>query len=255
MMITFDITNKKKAMETLAKYLQINISVIEEYIEKHIVDYDAVLFLNSLNIELKQLSLKEVELIGMHLTSNDDECSNLKKYGLKDLYHVLQYKNDLTDFFNEHGILFDLTNKMIKYQERQESLEQSKFDLIRNKIYDNSVIYNFLRIGDFGYYSAKLQIRPEILTMLSSIYDDEALASFWDLNHETYLVKFKEKAENFDWYSLADSGQEQDVILQLIYYALDVIALNEHVEISCNLKKGYCVPPENILDIHHFYNN
>ena len=251
----FDITNKKKALKTLANYLHLEESWIEKYVDDHQLDYDAVHFLEDANIDPSSLSLDHLQLIGMHLTSNDDECLNIKKYGLQDLYHVLEKNLGLASFLKELGMSFDLNQQTFHYQDQIVSLLEPSWEEIKNKIYDQSVVHEFLRVGDFGYFSAKLQIRPEIITMLSQKFEDSNMASFWDLNHDTYLVKFVEDIEHFDYSSLAEHGLEKDVALQLIYFALDVIALNEHCEISCHLKKGHCILPEKIIDIHRFYNN
>ena len=254
-MIVFDITNKKKALETLSKLLHKENQQIEDYIESHFTDYDAHAFLQEMGCDPLTIRVEDIELVAMHLTSNDDECAGLKKDGLLNLRTILTTQNNLTNFLSEHHIYFDLEKDELTYDGKIYSLKEEPFQEIYDKIYNKNVIYGFLRVGDFGYYSAKMQIRPEIITMLANLFDDENLISFWDLNHDTYLVKFKEPATHFDYDSFSLSRKNEDIIISLIYFALDVIALNEQVEINCNLKPDFCVTPQNILDIHNFYNN
>lgn len=254
-MTIFDITNKSKALESLAIFLQRDIEEIKQYMEHHIQDYDASKLLETLNVDHSTLPFDTVQLVGMHVTSNDDQCAFIKQHGLSNLYAVLSTQNSLTAYLKEHQVVFDLLDKNISYQGKSESLSEPKFQRLKEKIYDDLSTHVYLRVGDFGYYSAKNQIRPEVLTLLAEIYNDDELLSYWDIDHQTYLIKFIEDLSNFDLASLAPSQNREDVLLQLVYYAMDVIALNEHVELWCQLKTGYRVPPQNIIDIHDFYNN
>ncbi len=254
-MTILDITNKSKALASLAIFLNKDENEIESYMTSHIQNYDAMTLIKDLNIDVSILPFESLKLVGMHVTSNDDECDFIKRHGLSNLYAVLSTENSLTIFLKEHDISFDLLEKTINYQGKIESLENPKFHLLHQKIFEDIATHIYLRVGDFGYYSAKNQIRPEILTLLADIYNDEKLLTYWDNDHHTYLIKFVEELSNFDLESLAPSGKKEDVLIQLIYYAMDVIALDEHVELWCQLKTGYRVPSENIIDIHDFYNN
>ena len=169
-MIVFDITNKKKALETLSQLLHKDTSQIENYIQSHFTDYDAHAFLQVMNCDPSTIQVDDIELVAMHLTSNDDDCQGLKKDGLLNLYKILSTSNNLSDFLSEHHIYFDLEKDQLSYDGKVYSLKEERFKDIYDKIYNKNVIYGFLRVGDFGYYSAKMQIRPEIITMLANLF-------------------------------------------------------------------------------------
>lgn len=250
----YDITNKQKALTTLSNWLNVESKSISRYLETHTKNYSAEDFVETMGIRLDEYDLKTLNIVGIHVTSNEDECHEIKQIGLLDLNQVLRKQTSLTNFLKEHHIEFDLDNHQINYNGKRVSLLDHSMKVLYQKIYQENQIHAFFRVGDFGYHSAKMIIRPEILTMLAHLFDDQQLLYFWDLNNETFVIKFSVPIDEVDLSSIALSSCKEDIMMQLIFYALDVILLDEYVELCFCLKDGKSIQSTSILDIHPFYN-
>ncbi len=248
----FDIRTVEKATETLANYLNIEKKQLREYIEAHVLDFDVMTMLSDFSIDQSSLKTEDIKLVGFHLTSSNCDCEDIMKLGIMDVKHALSSRTAVAAFLEEQDIAFYYDYTYFTYQNTIYDITETE---LYQKLLHESSVHCFLCVDDTGYFSEQLQIRPEIITMISDIVGDEIIKDFWDLNHQTYMIRFEEDIENFDYNSIAQSDELIDVILELICNAVDVMMLNGHVEISARMKENYIIPSNRISKVRKYYNH
>ena len=85
--------------------------LISDYILECNKDFDT--FFERHLSEVECMDIKQLEIVVFHVTTNGDECAEIKKNGLRDLKKVLQEKTELSTFLYERGVQFDIPSKMM----------------------------------------------------------------------------------------------------------------------------------------------
>lgn len=248
----FDITTVEKCLETVANYLDLGKEELLNYIEHHTYDFEVFKMLQDFNIGLDSLKVDDIQVVAFHLTSSDCHCNDIKKYGIMDVNHVLDKETSLSKFLQEHGIEFNHDYTYFTYKNTIYDITETD---LYNQLVNENAIHCFLTVDDTGYFSEQLQIRPEIITMISEIVGEDSIKELWDLTHRTYMIKFIEDIENFDYYSIAQSKELIDVIFELLFYAVDSVIYQGTIEINTRMKKGHIINPEKITYSRQYYNN
>lgn len=94
----FNITTHEKAKEFLSTFLNIASEKIDDYIFYNAKDYDIDNFLETYNIDLQKIHIGNIQLIAQHVTTNDDKCGSLEKYGLLNLQQSLTMETTLKKY-------------------------------------------------------------------------------------------------------------------------------------------------------------
>jgi hypothetical protein len=224
MSLLFDITTKEKAYEFLTEFLNIERYIIEEFIFKNPNDYNIEDFISYLeptnNIKLKDININDLEMVVMHITTNDDNCKSINKYGLMNLQQSLTLNTPLRKYLDGFGFEFDFYNKVFfidgkesyiiedgklyifngEYLSYDFEFDKEEARLLYMKFYDDHQINGFLYIDDYTGY-AEIDSYPEILENLSRFCYNRKLKDSWVNNKEnkTYVIKFKSHIKYFDW--------------------------------------------------------
>lgn len=96
----YDITNPDVAYYWLHKALHIK---RDEFIETYIIechnDFDT--FYEKYHSIIEKIDVENLEIVAFQVTSNSNDCADIKKYGLRNLQWVLSNDTELNRFLDE----------------------------------------------------------------------------------------------------------------------------------------------------------
>ncbi len=162
-----DIRTPDYAFDSLLNFLDISDRDFINTYAKFQKDIDKVWkeFINC--VETK--SIKDIEFIAFQVTSNSNNCAEIKKNGIRNLQWVLSNLSDLRNIFAEHEIYFDIKNKKMFYKtdiinidyayycgENNLSSREKKFKEISRKIYNDCQATVFFSMNDVKKYGTRI---------------------------------------------------------------------------------------------------
>ena len=161
-------------------------------------DFD-VFFVKHLD-EIEAMDINQLELVLIHVTTNGNDCTEIRKNGLLDLKRVLQEKAERSMFLNDRGINFDIQSKVMhingktfdadyeEYKNLYGSDEKAKvLYKIGHKIYYDYQVngFCFADIYDYG----TIHKAPEFLFTLSEFGQETAgIDDGWEKITKPYVV-------------------------------------------------------------------
>ena len=108
----YDITNPDASYYWLHELLQMQSGeFIEEYIINCHNDFEE--FFEKYSSVINNIDIENLELVAFHVTSNSNQCEDIKKYGLHNLQWVLSNDTDLNRFLKENNVKFDVKSKVM----------------------------------------------------------------------------------------------------------------------------------------------
>lgn len=209
----FDITNPDVSYEWLHTVLDIKKGdLVSEYILDCNNDFD--IFFEKHVLEIKNMDIKQLELVVIHVTTNNDNCAEIKKNGLRDLKKVLQEENELNTFLSEHGVQFDIATKRMYINDVDYDIDYEKYKdwdrgvkrenvlyKIGHKIYYDFQVNGFFFCQDIYDYGT-IHKAPEFLFTLSDFNEvTKGIDDKWEKVSKPYVVKFKAKIVDFEYYT------------------------------------------------------
>lgn len=277
MSLIFDITNSESAFEFLKGFLHIDPERIMKFITSNPKDYYVSDFIEVNNINLKDLSINDVEMVVVHVTTNNDDCESIKKYGLLNLQQALTMNTPLKKHLKKNGIEFDIYNNIIslnsEFRELKYDTETDEEDMaedrkrmneVARKIYFDHQINGYFCVKNFRDYGGNVHERPEIINDIANLFrkGGQKFEDEWKINSREYLIKFKASIEYFIWYNFYskkcyyedDFESKEEIKHWLIDKALSVIWSYYYygavpTEITAYLKPEVYIPYCNIISI------
>ena len=174
--MTFNITSSEPAFKWLQEILRMS---GEEFIRDYIHDCnkDLDFFLMKHLDAIKAIDIDSTEFIVFHVTSNSNQCAEIKQRGIINLQKALTESCELSLFLKDYGFQFDIQNKKMimkeqiydinygSYQDRKEklSLKEKKLQNISRKIYSDYQINGFFFSKNIFKYGTYIDRRPEFL--------------------------------------------------------------------------------------------
>lgn len=213
MRIIFDVTNCESSLKFLEKFLQIDSNKIYDFIKANKEDYNIHDFIEINKIDINKLNLEEVQVVVLHVTSNNDNCEAIKKYGLLNLQQTLTMDTPLKKYLSNYNIEFDISNNImwvkgeaheVKYDRNSDEFDNCKKKLndVARKIYFDYQINGFLSVQDYKGYGGRVHKRPEFLNNLKKIFKGgEVLESNWVECCKHYIIRFKVPIDQFAYYT------------------------------------------------------
>jgi hypothetical protein len=234
--IIYDLTTLEGTKKGLAEYLNVNENILEAYTEFCKGDYSVDDFLDFINVTDNDLLKGELLLASLHVTTNNDNCNTIKKYGLVNLQQAIKLDTPLGMYLKQKGILIDIENKVIQYKGKtfDISKESNEFDdeekaltMIVHKLYEDYQINSFFGSDNVLEYGGYCSDRPEFLYNLAEFLKDPSIIDDWERNSENkcYIIKFHVPMSNCTDYTFMD---ETDFALSK--YELDYLD-DEEIEI------------------------
>ena len=266
--MVYDITNPDASYDWLNSVLDIKEDLISDYILECNKDFDAFFELHLSEIE--HMDINQLEMIVFHVTTNGDECAEIKKNGLRDLKKVLQEKTELNTFLCDRGIRFDIPSKMMyindkvfdidytKYTDLDKATKQEKvLHRIGHKIFYDFQVNGFLFSRDIYDYGT-IHKAPEFLFTLSGFGKETATVDDdWESVSKPYVIKYKARIADFEYYTFYESQEEylQDYHNKwiglkklLLQRAVDSAFSDLFSDIYAYMKPGRIIEPERVID-------
>ncbi|HIS27608.1 MAG TPA: hypothetical protein IAA57_12120 [Candidatus Pullilachnospira intestinigallinarum] len=222
---------------------------------------------------IQTIDISQLRILAFHVLGSLDCCEEIKKNGLWNLQMVLSGDTILSRILKEHGIRFDITNKLLyagskKYDIDYEHYRGKHFltgadkvlDRIAHRVFYDYCVNGFLVNDDVFNYGTRIHERPEFLMALSDLLPDaKKIEQCWETHAESYRVDFfvnKEQVHRFNfeldehrdppyegWYDLDDDMKTKKWMLS---HAID--RANDNItELFLYIKDELIVPPDQII--------
>ena len=148
----YDITNPDVAYYWLHKALHIK---RDEFIETYIIechnDFDT--FYEKYHSIIEKIDVENLEIVAFQVTSNSNDCADIKKYGLRNLQWVLSNDTELNRFLDENHIRFDIEKKLMHIDDISYDVDFEKY---RNLDVISKRGEQLYRIGHKLYYDFQI---------------------------------------------------------------------------------------------------
>lgn len=269
--LIFDISTPDSAFKFIQDFFKISgREFIQEYIIESKSDLDRFWERNYNYIESIDITALKYKVL--HVTSNWDDCSEIKSKGLYNLQKVLSEETILSKLLSEHGLHFDIKNKVLYYHGKEFDIDYSKYrgkygltrkeEYLREvarKIYFDPQINGFFAIDNVYQYGTNIHKRPEILMNLVNLFPNlKEVEKLWCDKSKGYIVSFIADFNQFAWFSFYDNEYEyyedQDSWLKLKEWIISkaISRSFEHgdtgTEIYAYMNIDTIIQPEQILE-------
>jgi hypothetical protein len=269
--VHFDLTTFEGTIQSLGKYLNITEREISKYTANNKDNYDSDDFIELFQITDEQLLSSELIMSSLHVTTNNDECSSIKNYGLINLQQAILLNTSLNKYLQNHGIQIDLAKKQVHYKGEIYDIAKDYRGLsgrdpaewVSFKLFEDYQINSFFSSENVLNYGGNVNESPEFLYNLAQLLKDGKIQYDWvnDKNKKCYIIKFEaplRNINNFYHRIYTENLEETEINLMnrkwIIEKSLSII--NDGVfygrqtdEIYCELKPNVSVPFSNIMKI------
>ena len=271
--LIFDMTSTESTLQSLEGLLGLNERKIVQYIINKKGELDTEDFMDTFSVKENNLLNKELFIVSLHVTTNNDNCASIKKFGLLDLQKSLTLDTPLKRHLKSLGIHIDLTNKKIFYNDNIIDIgkKYSGINFGSEDEYLNSVIHKLFidfQINAFFYsknvlnYDGGVKNRPEFLMNLSNLLKDTRISKKWEDNTKCYVIKFFAPLSSYTDYSFSDfiyddldekeviSEKIKSVIQKSLWRIHDDIFHNGPDECYSYIKPHLVIPNSQIMKIY-----
>lgn len=267
----FDISTPDLAYEWLLEILGTSgEDLIDDYILKCNKNLDS--FIDKHLDAIQAIDINNIVFTVFHVTSNSNQCSEIKRHGIKNLQKVLAEPFELSLFLDNLGFKFDIKSKTMyindkvydidyeiyKNQKERLTFKEEKLKNIARKIYFDYQINGFFFSRDIFNYGTEIDKSPEFLLTLSALNStSNYLGDKWSETRNGYVVKYMAKLSQFENYTfyddvndyLADSQSEWEELKKwMISYAIDCSFSNLFSDVYAYMKPVTDILPDQIIE-------
>jgi len=269
--LIFDIRTPDSAWEFVQNFLNIDGS---EFIEQYIIQcnnsFDEFWERNMNYID--SVDINNLQYKVFHVTSNWNECAEIKAGGIKNLQEVLSEKNELTTLLSKYGVEFDIDNKNLITGNKTIDIDYDKFrgrfgfssyekkiERVAHKIFYDFQVNGFFRIVIYLGMEQKIHIRPEFLYNLTELLPHlKEAEEIWRNKRKGYIVTFLSDFNDFAWYSfydneyeyLEDETSKQQLKKWILSRAINRCfnGIDDYSEVFAYMTGEKIIKPEHIVD-------
>lgn len=265
--IQLDLTNLNSALQSLAELINLPALELEIFIYKNLNGEEDLVekILQRYDVNLNSISIKKLFFKVLHVTTSNDECYEIKKYGLLNLQEAIKQDTYISRYLKEKGISVDFDNKFILYKGvvyKMDNDINKNLKLCFTKIFSEShyPINGFLYGDNPINYGGGIEKRPEIIHNLADTFDF-SIEKDWIKNTSCYVVVFKASVYDLDYVTLNLEENYQEfceeinmkIKFELISYITKLICdllLNNHSQDKyAYMKKNFKVLSKNIIEV------
>lgn len=200
----FDIRTPDTAYYFLQEFLGVPFQdFIREYIIECNSDFDE--FWNRWVDRVQNINIDDLEYIALHVTSNNDNCLEIKTNGIKNLQLVLSEATNLKALLLAHGIRFDIEKKLLYADQRVIDIDYEKYrgqyglspiekkiERVAHKIYYDYQVNAFFSNNDVCDYGTLIHQRPEFLYNLIELFPQlKAIEDEWIEKNKGYIITYQ----------------------------------------------------------------
>ncbi|MGE7219593.1 hypothetical protein ACQKJC_24460 [Priestia koreensis] len=207
--IVYDFTSINGILESLSKYLKIEQKSIINYISNLRIGFDLIQFLEDHRIEDEQLLECDLSLVSLHVTTNNDECASIKKYGLINLQKAISLETPVSNFLRSQGISINIEQQQIHYNGKIYSISEDSMNedikLIYYKLYNDYQVNSFLSYSNVLEYG--VESVPEFIENLADLLESNDICDNWiKFNNQCYVIKFVAPLSNYADHNFYEQG-------------------------------------------------
>lgn len=211
MRLEYDITTYEASRKSLSQLTNQSERQIEEYIMLNSQDYSAHQYLEEFHIDESMLLVKDIWLTSLHVTTNNDKCSSLQKYGLLNLQHAISLDTPFYQYLRQFDINFDLLNRTFSHKGKTYDIskemngfstddKERDLEFIVYKLFNDYQINGFFSYDNALTYGGYVNRRPEFLYNLAEFLNIPNLLYDWERNNKCYVIKFVAPISDYaDW--------------------------------------------------------
>ena len=226
--------------------------------------------------QLDQINLSHIRFIGFHITSNWDNCAEIRENGLMDLQKVLSKDTALSRLLRSYNIEFDIAQKVVRSNGQAIDIDYDRIlqadyfpqsdyaesvESVAHRIYYDYLINGFYANDNIFGYGTGIHKRPEFFINLVQLFPFLSEAeTVWERQSKSYkityfayfnqLAPFSFDMNNLndppfeDWFDLTEEQRAKKQMLQMaINRAIERLPIVEYMYI----KDGTSIPPEQII--------
>lgn len=204
--IVYDMTTLQGTINSMSELLGIDGHQITRYIANHKDTYDVEEFLSMLEISEHDLLDFELLLTSLHVTTDKENCTSIKKYGLINLQQVILMDTPLSEYLKSIGIFIDFEKKQLHYRDKTFDISKEyngmnePVDGVIYKLFKDYHLNSFFYSDNVLKYGGGIRRRPEFLYNLAELLKEPNVEYGWMENTQCYVVKFKAPLAKFaDW--------------------------------------------------------
>lgn len=165
-------------------------SDIEKFWEQH---FDAI----------DTIDIKNLKIMAFHVTTSSDECAEIRANGLKNLQKVLSENTALSRALKNHGVVFDIPRRKMKYNHQEIDIDYERYrdtdnlsereeeiEKIAHRVFYDHCVDGFMVRDNIFTYST-IHKYPEFLLKIEDAFPElQALVSDWIQVSKPYRVDF-----------------------------------------------------------------
>lgn len=223
--IIYDFTNYELAMKSLMNLLDVSEIEILQYVYENKNNIDASQFMMNVKRYHSKLYELTILLTSLHVTTNNDACSFIRKFGIIDLQQALTLETPLHLYLKKHGISIDAQEGLIRHHSTNYKIDElseigstevhacRKQAMLRfNEDYS---VYGYIRSDNVLERNKQMHKRPDILQALSDFLELPELVYEYeqDPNNQCYIVKYAVPIHSYQYPTFHISKDELREIL------------------------------------------
>ena len=204
--IIYDMTTLQDTISSMSKLLGVDERQITKYCASHKDNYDIEGFFSLLGLSEHSLLDFEIYITSLHVTTDKDNCSSLKKYGLLNLQQALIKDTPLRAYLEDFGVFIEIDKKQIKYHDKVFDVSKEynginkPIDWIIYKLYRDFQVNSFFYSDNVLKYGGGIRRRPEFLYNLAEFLGEPNIEYDWIKDTNCYVIKYKSALSQLaDW--------------------------------------------------------
>lgn len=195
--IFYDFTNYKKALKSLIDLLDISEIEILRYVYENKDHIDARRFMVIVKRYPSKMFMLHILLTSLHVTTNDDACSFMRKSGIVNLQQALTWETPLYLFLRKHGIRIDIEEVLLYHHSQSYKINDlsnghADRDHALSRIYKDYSVYGYIRSDNVLDNNKQVHQRPDIVQAIAEYLSLPELTTAYeeDPNNQCYIVKY-----------------------------------------------------------------
>lgn len=204
--IEYDMTTFQATIGSMSKLMGVDEHQITKYCASHKDDYDAEEFLGILGISEHDLLHFEILLTSLHVTTDKEDCSSVRKHGLLNLQQAIIKDTPLRAYIRDFGVHIEIEKKQIQYQDKIFDISKKynginePIDWIIYKLYKDFQLNSFFYSDNVLKYGGGIRRRPEFLYNLAEFLRMPNIEYDWMNDISCFVIKYKATLSQFaDW--------------------------------------------------------
>lgn len=275
----FDIRTPDKAYEFVLNFLQMSGGELcMDYLVHCGRDYEKLWTKHFDKIDAVDIS--DMRFIAFHITSNWDDCSEIKANGLQNLQKVLSGDTSLRRLLSSYGVDFDIDNCIVYFEGQSIDIKydnyrgryylseyEEKIERVSHRVYYDYTVDGFYVNDNVFDYGSQIHERPEFFIELVDLFPQlEEAACYWKEKSKSYKITFYANFDqlapfSFDLYNFTDPPfedwheltVEQRLKKQMLSLAIDRAYDDLRGYHIMFLKDEISVPPSQILSYEEIH--